>query len=89
MAFAVHQIMPKTLDEMVAHTLELESNLKGKPALVAGVTGEETGVAAVRICQDEDMEMLHSIVECMNRLEANAVSHGVTKELSQKQAGKL
>ena len=83
------QIKPKTLDDMVVRTRELESNLKGKPALVAAVTGEETRAAAVRTCQDQVMEMLQSIVEYMDRVEASAVSHGVTKELDQKPTGKL
>ena len=85
----MHQIKSKILDDIVAHRLELELNLKGKPASVASVTGEVTGVAAVCTCQDQVMEMLQSIVECMDRLEASAVSHGVTKELNQKQTGKL
>ena len=41
-AFAVCQTKPKTLDDAEAHTLELESYLKGKPASVADVTGKET-----------------------------------------------
>ena len=62
-AFAVRQRKPKTLNDVVAYTLELESYLKGKLVSVAGVTGEETEVAAVRTRQDQVMEMLQSIVE--------------------------
>ena len=50
--FAVCQRKPKTLNDVVAYTLELELYFKGTPASVASVTGEETEVAAVRTRQD-------------------------------------
>ena len=70
------------------HTLKLESYLKGKPASVAGVTGEDTEVAAVHTLQDQVMEVLQSIVERIGCLEAIAVSPGVTKKLDRQQMGK-
>ena len=56
------------------HTPELELYLKGKPASVAGIMGEETEVAAVPTRQDQIMEMLQSIIEHMDHLEASAVT---------------
>ena len=71
-AFAVRQRKPKTLDDTVAHTLELESYLKGKPAAVVSVVDEQAEVAAMQARQDPVMEVLQSLVQRMDHLEASA-----------------
>lgn len=70
-AFNVRQQRPKTLNDAVAHTLELESYLKEKPPKVAApVVPAE--VAAVRTQQDTIVEMLRSLTERLDRLEAGS-----------------
>ena len=67
-AFSVRQQRPKTLNDAVAHTLELESYLKEKPPKVtAPVVPSE--VAAVRTQQDTIVEMLQSLTDRLERLE--------------------
>ena len=80
-AFAVRQRRPKTLDDAVSHTLELESYLKQKPATVAGVTEGQLEVAAIRTPEDPVLEALKSLTARMERLEAS-VSSGKSKEPS-------
>ena len=65
--FNVRQQHPKTLDDAVAHTLELESYLKEKPPKVAA----PVEVAAVQTQQDTIVEMLQSLTERLDRLEAS------------------
>ena len=66
-AFTCRQRKPKTLDDAVAHTLKLESYLKGKLAAVASVV-EEGGI---QVRQDPVMEMLQSLLQRMDHLEAS------------------
>lgn len=87
-AFAVRQRKPKTLDDAVAHTLELESYLKGKPAAVVSVVDEQAEVAAIQARQDPVMEVLQLLVQRMDRLEASASYPSMGKEPPRKQTGK-
>ena len=89
-AFAVRQRKPKTLDDAVAHTLELESYLKGKPAAVVSVVDEQAEVAAIQARQDPVMEVLQSLVQRMDRLrlKASASYPSMGKEPPRKQTGK-
>ena len=86
---AVCQRRPKTLDDAVAHTLELELYLKTKSAVVAGITEEQAEMAAMRMSQDLVMEVLQSLVERMDRLEASAICQGTNKEPNKKQTARL
>ena len=87
-AFAVRQRKPKTLDDAVAHTLELESYLKGKSAAVVSVVDEQAEVAAIQARQDPIMEVLQSLVQHMDRLEASASYPSMGKEPPRKLTGK-
>ena len=78
----------KTLDDAVAHTLELESYLKGKSAAVAGVTEGQAEVGAIRVSQDPVIEVLQSLVERMDHLEASVRRPGISKESTRKQVAK-
>ena len=86
--FTVRQRRPKTLDDAVVHTLELESYLKGKSATVAGVTEGQAEVGAIRVSQDPVMEVLQSLVERMDHLEASVRRPGSSKEPTRKQVAK-
>ena len=68
-AFNVRQQRPKTLNDAVTHTLELESYRKEKPPKVAApvVLAE---VAAVGMQQDTIVEMLRLLTEQLDQLEA-------------------
>ena len=87
-AFTVHQRKPKTLDDAVAHTLELESYLKGKSAVVASVAGEQAEVGAIQAHQDPIMEMLQSLVQRMDHLKVSTSYPSMGKESPRKQTGK-
>ena len=74
-SFNVRQKRPRTLDEAVSATLELESYLvpTGLPAV--GVPPSQV-VAGVRQSQDTMMEML---IKMMERLEAGYISQNGTE----------
>ena len=75
-AFSVKQRKPKSVDEAVSATLEMESYLHPRVDHVANIgvekesTDEASFVAAVRTQQDTMMDMLRSIMQRLERLEA-------------------
>lgn len=83
-AFSVKQRKPKSVDEAVSATLEMESYLNPKASRVSNVGletenfEEPTYVAAVRAQQDTMMDMLRSVMERLERLEAGGASKGAT-----------
>ena len=77
MAFGVRQRKPKTVEEAVTATLELESYLtpSSGPGRVAQVEVEEPSaqeaiVAAVKSQQDAMLDLMSKLVERLEKLEA-------------------
>ena len=72
LAFSVKQRRPKSVDEAVSATLEMESYLVPKGGRVAQVAGDlapAEPVAAVRDRQDTVMSLLQQVVQRMDQLE--------------------
>ena len=72
LAFSVKQRRPKSVDEAVSATLEMESYLVPKGGRVAQVAGDlapAEPVAAVRDRQDAVMSLLQQVVQRMDQLE--------------------
>ena len=53
--------------------------------MVAGDTEEQAEVAAIQTSQDPIMEVLQSLVERMDHLEASAIRQGKTRSLTRNQ----
>ena len=68
-AFSVRQQRPKSLNDAVAHTLELESYLPEKPLRVTAPV-VPTEAATIRTQQGTIVEMLKSLTDRLDRLEA-------------------
>ena len=77
LAFSVKQRRPKSVDEAVSTTLEMESYLVPKGGRVAQVTEDPTPaepVAVVRDRQDAVMTLLQQVVQRMDQLEARVAA---------------
>lgn len=77
LAFSVKQRRPKSVDEAVSTTIEMESYLVPKGGRVAQVTEDLTPaepVAAVRNPQDAVMTLLQQVVQRMDQLEARVAA---------------
>ena len=72
-SFNVRQKRPRTLDEAMSATLELESYLVPTGLPAAGVPPSQV-VAGVRQSQDTMMEMLTKMMERLDRLESDCAT---------------
>ena len=89
LAFSVKQRRPKSVDEAVSATLEMESYLVPKGGRVAQVTEDLTPaepVAAVRDRQDAVMTLLQQVVQRMDQLESRVAAMQVGLRSSQPSA---
>ena len=83
-SFNVRQKRPRTLDEAVSATLELESYLVPTGLPAAGVPPSQV-VAGVRQSQDTMMEMLTKMMERLDRLESDCVTPAPHRGVQQRQ----
>ena len=77
MSFGVKQWRPKSIDDAVAATLELETYTKTGPGRKAHVGSEATVVATVRDADKDNLvEKLGNLLQQIERLEADQQSAG-------------
>ncbi len=88
LAFSVNQKCPKTVDEAVSATLEMESYLLPKCSRVGQVAKGSMPIEPVLLVHGQNhavMTLLHQVVDWMDQLEAKVASSTQT----QQGAGKL